>query len=116
MKTLRLPDELKEKMVLERKWLFDQTDIVTRFKSPRMKNLTPLYSYEAGPNEEELLTEESLNKLEIQALLGEKYLSMKKSFEEVAQDILNQYRLHLERNQTPPDILTVSFDIHFENL
>lgn len=116
MKTLRLPEELKAKMVLERKWQFDETDIITRFKSPRMKNLTPLYLSEPGPNIEEVIDEEYLNKLEIDTVLGEKYLSMQKSFEEVAKDILNQYRLHLERKLTPPDVLTVSFDIHFENL
>lgn len=116
MKTLIFPEELKVKMMFERKWQFDYTDIITRFKSPKMKNFAPLYLSTPGPNIEEAIDEQYLNKLEIDTILGEKYLSMQKSFEEVARDILNQYRLHLERGHTPPDILTVSFDVHFENL
>lgn len=57
-----------------------------------------------------------MEKQELESLLAEKEIELSKSLNSIKADILNQYRLILERGHTPPESLTVSFDIRFDKL
>lgn len=57
-----------------------------------------------------------MEKQELESLLAEKEIELSKSLNSIKADILNQYRLILEREHTPPESLTVSFDIRFDKL
>jgi hypothetical protein len=52
----------------------------------------------------------------IQDILDKKSIELSKSFELVKADLMNQYRLILERGHTPPESITVTFDVHFDQL
>lgn len=73
------------------------------FKSPRMSGFDVLLHNEA--------TEEGLRKEELQCLLVEIEEKLDNGFKLVKDHLLNQMRLLLERNQTPPQQFNVSFDM-----
>lgn len=92
-------------------WTFRSESDLLYFKSPRVQKE---YGCHAFLEEATTLDSFAIRELEISALLSEKREELNKSFRVVAEDIINQYRLHLRRGLVPPETVTVSFDIQFQ--
>jgi hypothetical protein len=86
-------------------WIFRQSNLIPslEFKSPRMSEFDMLLN--------NLPTEEGFRLEEIECLLEKTEIALDKAFDVVKLDLLNQTKLILSRNQTPPQEFSVSFDI-----
>ena len=86
-------------------WTFRKTDSIPslEFKSPRMPEFDVLLSNDA--------TEEGLRAEEIECIISFTEVRLDRAFDVVKLDLLNQTKLILGRNQTPPKEFSVSFDI-----
>ena len=86
-------------------WTFRESNSIPslEFKSPRMSEFDCLLSNPA--------TEEGFKAEEIECLMEFTEVALDKAFDTVKLDLLNQTKLILERNQTPPKEFSVSFDI-----
>ena len=86
-------------------WNFRESNSIPslEFKSPRMSEFDCLLNNPA--------TEEGFKAEEIECLMEFTEVALDKAFDTVKLDLLNQTKLILGRNQTPPKKFSISFDV-----
>lgn len=86
-------------------WTFRESNLIAslEFKSPRMSEFDMLLNNPA--------TEEGFRAEEVECLMENIEIGLDKAFHTVKLDLLNQTKLILGRNQTPPKEFSISFDV-----